>query len=219
MWHDQSKADLRAVPVNESGAPKLLLKAFGTYPGISFDGISDKLIVPDASSLQLGTDPFVLELVVTNLSSKCCQQMIFMKEQESYPYAGISVAVNFPWPTTPPPTGEFATFLTLSPDFVSTPISDSDDYRDGKPRVLSILRTTTELLLRVNGRVLGSIASAGVDVAAAGRPLYLGGHPNDSLGFKGWIAEIILARGLTVYEALALDRSLRAKYAEALGQQ
>jgi hypothetical protein len=219
VWQDQSKLHLRATPPSATSAPKQVLAAFGEYPGIRFDGIDDILAVPDASSLRVGTEPFVLEFVVINLSSECCQQMIYMKQQDFFPYAGVSAAVNFytsHLDPTPPATGEFATFLTLTPDLVCTPFSDTDDYRDGKPRVVSMIRTRTDLSLLVNGQLLSSKASEGVDASAVGFDLLIGAHSAGSLAFKGLLAELVLARGVSVYEALALDRSLRAKYADAL---
>ncbi|HKO49587.1 MAG TPA: hypothetical protein VJV79_17780 [Polyangiaceae bacterium] len=217
-WQDRARG-LIATPSSEARAPEPLSGAFGEYPGVFFDGENDRLVVPDAAPLRMGSEPFVLALVVRDLAGTCCQQMVYTKQNPDYPYAGVSVAVNLRFSFDQELAREFTTFLTLNPDVVSTPATEPELYRGGKTRVVTMLRTATELSIRVNGQLQDSIASEGIDASASGVPLYIGGHPvGDDLSFHGLLAEIILARGLSVDEALALDRSLLAKYASALAK-
>ncbi len=220
-WSDQSSLAHQAVSIEPSSSPTLEAQAFGKHPGIHFDGIDDKLWITDDDSLQVGLDSFALSLVLLNQTTVCCQQLIFAKELAPAPFYGLAVCVNW-WVNTNetdvyPTTGEYAALLDFDPDRVSTPFSDSADYRDGKPRVLSIVRTPQELSVRVNGHVLGSVQNNGIDVSAIGQDLVLGGHPsNDQLQFKGAIAEIVYARQTTNADAIAIDQYLATKYADVL---
>jgi hypothetical protein len=147
--------------------------------------------------------------------------MVFMKEELQPPYYGVAVEVNR-WvsesdTTTTPPSTEFAAFVGASPQVASTPFSDSASYNDGRLRVLSMLRTSIALSIRVNGQVLGEVPSEGVNVSAPGLPITIGGYPATTDNhFQGSIAEIVLARGLTTERALALDSLLVKKYASVL---
>jgi len=222
-WNDRA-FDGDAIATGDLDEPTIDLKTFGKHPGVHFDGIWNKLVISDQNRLQVGTGPFVLELVLANESQNCCFQFVFFKEEIEPPYRGISVTVNmyrkFQGKTIPPATGEFAAFLTIEPDILSTPFSDSEDYRDGKPRVLSMLRTEEEFSIRVNGQVLGSLQNNAVDASAAGQDIVLGSYPDieSGLAFQGSLAEVVLARDLTAEQAIALDRSLLIKYADALAK-
>jgi len=194
--------------------------AFGRYPGVHFDGLDDKLIIPDAASLHLGTDTFVLELVLFNETRTCCQQMIFAKEELSGQYRGVTIAVNWWEPpsgnTAYPSTGEFAAFTQFSNAAV-TPFGDGVDYRDAKPRLLSAVRTANTLAIRVNGQELASVAEDATMVSAEGDDLIVGGHPlSDQLQFQGAIAEIVYARSVSSQEAWLIEQDLLAKYQQVL---
>ena len=229
-WQDRSlwgQAPIKqhAAPPEPGRAPKWVSNnadaGFGKFPALQFDGHDDKLLLADAPHLQVGVEPFVLEIVLSNLTDQCCQQLVLLKDINVPPYPGITVTVNW-WVNIYdtnhyPPTGEYSAFLQFTPDQVSTPFSDAADYRDGKPRVLSMLRTKQELSIRINGQVLDGIASKGIDASAVGQDLVIGGHPgNDQLQFRGSIAEIVFVRGLETADALALDRYLVKKYAAVL---
>lgn len=118
--------------------------------------------------------------------------------------------------TTYPPTGEFAGELTFDPEYVSTPFSDSVDYRDGNPRLVSLIRTRGELSIRVNGRTLDRASIGAVDSSAVGSNVTFGGHPSeDGLQFQGVIAEIVYARA-SPDEADPLEKYLLRKYGNVL---
>jgi len=106
--------------------------------------------------------------------------------------------------------------LTLQ-SVVGTPFSDLVGYSDGKLHVVSTLRTEIELSIAVDGRMLSSIPTDGTATSAAGQDVFIGGHPSvDDLAFEGSIAEIVLARDLSIEEARSLNQTLVSKYADAL---
>jgi hypothetical protein len=212
-WDDQSGQQNDAEPsVAGTSAPVLVTGAIGGHPAVRFDG-THYLVIKDAASLQLGTGDFVVALVARHTTPTNVgwgYGIFYIKYEVPYPYTGPQLTGN----TEQGTTQAFAQ-LTYHDAIVDTAQSG---LNDGQPMLLVMHRRAagnqSSLEIRLNG-ASSAIATGGdyaVDVSALGRPLFLGGTPNNQ-NVVGDIAEVVTVKGATPdADVIALEACLMAKY-------
>lgn len=211
-WADQSGQSNSAAQTMAARQPSVMTGILNGRAVIRFNGTSNVLVVPDAASLQWGTDDFTIAVVGSWTNPMTGYGAFLTKQADPYPYVGYSVWANFPQPSA---STKFGFQLDAETDFLST---NTAALNDGMPRVFVSTRTGTKLDIRVGGtsdKVF--TATTARNVTAVGAALYIGGHEQGASVIQtlaGDIAEVIAVRGtLSATDIGKLETYLKTKYA------
>jgi hypothetical protein len=219
QWHDLSGSALVAAQTDPEFAPALSSNALAGYPGGVFDGVDDYVSIPDTAALELGTRPFVLEIVFSHTTDPSDPDasgggVVFSKQLLDDPYEGIGIFVNRPI-EFPQPTTRLSVQLDVDTTLFTPP---NVAYDDGRPRLLGMRRTTPDdYALRLNGKeIVYGVDFGQTSVSAPAAPLVLGGNVWPGQALRGVISEIVLVRDVTDEEVGELEGYLLAKYGGVL---
>jgi hypothetical protein len=224
VWDDQSPNHHHAESPYPDLRPVLLQHGIGTYPGVSFAGTGDILVIKDDPSVQFGVDDFVIAAVfrhstpANNAGCLLSYGGVILKQELSYPFRGPALYGNYP---------DFANNtakdvilgLMGQTQWGTTALTDpyaEQKYNDDVARVATLYRWNGALTLRINGSPVASRGDAVTDVSAIGADVYIGGRPERYQCLRGVIAELVAASPVTHEETADLESYLVRKHPEVL---
>jgi hypothetical protein len=223
-WTAQSTLTPAASQAEAANRPTWQPNAFGSLPGIVFDGLNDVLVMSDTDArfaAQIGTGDFVISVAFSSryLASSPEGMVLGKQEPHQWPFLGLAV---FSTQTPTDTAGGYQAQLDLASQCMWTSPLDGVDYNGDKVHVLSMLRRAPELILRVDGREIDHARSQpAIDVRQPGIDFSVGAHWQGSDAeatqhFAGAVGEIVIggASSLAVFAQLEdyLLRKYRTEY-------
>jgi hypothetical protein len=204
-WADQSGHGNDASSMTGS-EPIYVASDIGGLPGVHFQGGSH-LSIADSASLQLGTNDFLIEVVVAWTNVGANYGFIFGKAAYAVaPYYGAILFANYPvLPFTS------LAVQTSNMDYV---LSAASNLNTGTPLLAGFQRSGTTLAARINGTVVGTRSVNPVDdCSAVGNPAFIGAQAAGGQALAGDVAEIVeLSGGISASDVQGLEGHLMAKY-------
>jgi hypothetical protein len=218
-WHDRSAFSHVALQPLEGQRPALVEEGIGGHRAASFDGLDDFLALAAHDALRLGTGAFVAEVVMRH-DTPVSWATIIISRQSSLPhYPGLGMFANRELPL------EQSDRIGVQLDYHHVAYSTAGDvYNDGRPHVIGMHRSGLyEFSLRIDGKTvdnafmdpptpLDASADNCVTAFSGGCPLLIGGNDGASQATRGVIAEVVIARDVSLTDVERLEGYLLGKY-------
>ena len=216
VWGDRSGNANNAAPSSCTGP----LRAAASLNGrdtLVFDGAADCLRIADATSVQFAAGDFAVFVVLRYANAPVFGNAnaiasFWAKRIVGGNYAGVSMFGNTISPAT---TGKLELRQTNVTGNIAT--GATNNLNDNMYRRLGVARRGSTLEVYVNGALDGSQATTVIDVGEPGRPVWLGGEPDQGTSGTNWmvgnLAEVVAVKGsLTDAQIASLDAYLKSKY-------
>jgi hypothetical protein len=203
IWADQS-GNGNDASSTDTTEPSLVASDINSLPGVHFTG-GTYLSIPDSTSLQFGTNDFLIAAVVEWTGTD--NGIIFSKQESTIsPYNGAGMFANWALPT--PSTG-----LGLETNYTDYVESTTTGLNDGKPRLVFVQRVGTTLIASVAGVAAMKTVTPADDSSAVGFPAVIGANTVSTQALTGDIAEIVAVGGtITASNQAGLVAYLDTKY-------